>query len=79
MHKYIDAFVQKMREIGDSKNGIELKTVSVLVEMDCLAMDHGPGSPRPMADSPIPGHYDASTGVVSTIYTHSLHTFSAAH
>ncbi|KAI1246918.1 hypothetical protein MGN70_010803 [Eutypa lata] len=29
MHKYIDAFVQRMRELGDRKDGIELKTVSI--------------------------------------------------
>lgn len=28
MHKYIDLFVQKMREVGEQKGGIELKKVS---------------------------------------------------
>lgn len=31
MHKYIDAFVQKMREIGDREDGIDLKTVSIII------------------------------------------------
>ena len=32
MDKYTDAFVQIMRELGGRKDGIELKTVSVLTQ-----------------------------------------------
>lgn len=37
MHKYTDAFVQRMREFGRREKGIELKTVSIWL----AKKDHG--------------------------------------
>ena len=39
MHKYTDAFVEKMRELGDKKEGIELKMVRALVHKKSQDMD----------------------------------------
>ncbi|KAI0379537.1 cytochrome P450 [Hypomontagnella monticulosa] len=37
MHKYIDVFIQRMKEIGDTDRGIELKTWTDWVAMDMSA------------------------------------------
>lgn len=40
MHKYTDAFVQRMKDLGSKEEGIELKTVSIrLAKKDhCMEM-----------------------------------------